>query len=356
MAELTTWLVEPLAPDVARAVDRMARAPGVRAIAVMPDVHLAGDVCVGTVVATEGRIYPAAVGGDIGCGVATQAFDVEAARLGRAEAAAALRALRILAPVQLRRDPLPWPEDLDPPPAPVARRLAQRQLGTVGRGNHFVELQADDEGTLWAAVHSGSRGAGKAIRDAHVGDRGAFDPLLDASPEGRAYLADLAWARAYARENRRALLDAVAVVLEGLMGASPIGAPTDCDHNHVEPSARGWLHRKGAISARAGEPGIIPGSMATLTYHVEGRGHAEALWSSSHGAGRRCSRTEARRRFDAGRLRAQMGGVFFDDARAGRLVEEAPAAYRDIEAVMRAQRALTRVVRRLRPILSYKGA
>ncbi len=356
MAELTRWLVEPLVSDVARALDRMARAPGVQAIAVMPDVHLAGDVCVGTVVATDHQLYPAAVGGDIGCGVATQAFDVEAPRRRRAEAGAALRALRALAPVQLRHDPLPWPDALAPPPASVSRRLARRQLGTVGRGNHFVELQADEEGLLWAAVHSGSRGAGKAIRDAHVGDRGAFDPLLDASPEGRAYLADSTWARAYARENRRALLDAVGVVLEGVLGAAPTGAPIDCDHNHVEPYARGWLHRKGAISARAGEPGVIPGSMATLTYHVEGRGCAEALWSSSHGAGRRCSRTEARRRFDPGRLRAQMGGVFFDEARAGRLVEEAPGAYRDIEAVMRAQRTLTRIVRRLRPVLSYKGA
>ncbi len=133
-----------------------------------------------------------------------------------------------------------------------------------------------------------------------------------------------------------------------------------CHHNHVQltdaitPPL--WVHRKGAISAHDGEPGIIPGSMSAPSFHVRGRGNAEALWSSSHGAGRVMSRTAARARFSVAALGRQAKGVWFDQRIAHRLVDEAPAAYKDITKVMRAQRALTRIVRKLEPVLSYKGA
>ncbi len=141
-------------------------------------------------------------------------------------------------------------------------------------------------------------------------------------------------------------------------GADPNTA-INCHHNFIEVTEhqgqRLWVHRKGAISAREGEPGMIPGSMGAASYHVEGRGCAEALWSSSHGAGRSLSRTEARTRISRRALEHQMAGVWFDYRKSADLLEEAPRAYKDIDKVMTAQRELTRIVRRLRPLLSYKG-
>jgi tRNA-splicing ligase RtcB (3'-phosphate/5'-hydroxy nucleic acid ligase) len=133
-----------------------------------------------------------------------------------------------------------------------------------------------------------------------------------------------------------------------------------CVHNFLRRETHSgtdlWVHRKGAISARAGEPGVVPGSMGTPTFHVVGRGSSRSLCSSSHGAGRAMSRGEARRKIGAGELRRQLRGVWFDERRADALRDEAPAAYKDIGRVMRAQSELTKIVRRLRPVLSYKGA
>ena len=205
---------------------------------------------------------------------------------------------------------------------------------------------------------------GRAILAHHLrnAERGRSRLLwLDSSDEhGRAYLDDLAWARRYAELNRRHVLQAAAGALARLFGVEPRwDALSTCDHNHVrrEPHFGGELlvHRKGAISASPGEPGILPGSMGTATYHVTGRGEPLALRSSSHGAGRAFSRSEARERIRARDLRREMGRVHFDRARAARLVDQAPSAYRDVRAVMRAQRDLVRIERRLRPPLCYKG-
>jgi tRNA-splicing ligase RtcB len=201
------------------------------------------------------------------------------------------------------------------------------------------------------------------VRDHHrrAAGGGSLASLLASEPGGRAYLADLAWALAYADANRRALLAAVAAVLQEALGAEmePHTLMT-CHHNHVRQETHGglprWVHRKGAISASHGELGVIPGSMGSASYHVEGRGHAPALCSASHGAGRRMSRSEARRRISGRTLAAQLGGVFWDHRRTEELRDEAPGAYKDIGRVMRAQRALVRIVRRLEPVLAFKGA
>jgi len=184
---------------------------------------------------------------------------------------------------------------------------------------------------------------------------------LEAESEaGRCYLRDLRWACAYAEESRRAMLEAVAGLLKELFGVDADRASLlHCNHNHVRREthfgAALWVHRKGAVSAHAGEPGIIPGSMGSASFHVTGRGNAESLCSSSHGAGRRLSRTEARQVVQARDLERQLHGVWFDHRLAHALREEAPAAYKDIQQVMRAQRELTRIVRQLRPVLCYKG-
>jgi tRNA-splicing ligase RtcB len=364
------WLAEPLSPDVTRAVRRIARAPDVHRVAVMPDVHLAADVCIGTVAATTELIYPAAVGGDIGCGIAAIAFDA-AADVLRDEGTANRLFEFLRAAVPIHRQPKAAPSARLPAEAlgnprleTIRRRDGAFQLGTLGRGNHFLEFQADEEERLWLMVHSGSRAMGQAIRDLHI-DRataagGGLAFLRADSAEGKAYLNDAAWARRYAKANRREIIDATVALVRTLIAAKQIESTFfDCDHNHVQHEvhfgSEFWVHRKGAMCAAEGEPGMIPGSMGTESFHVAGRGNADALCSSSHGAGRAMSRTEARQRVSAAELRRQLGGVWFNSQAASDLREEAPSAYKDVRAVMRAQADLTRVVRRLRPILSYKG-
>jgi len=372
-AEIRSWADGPLPRDVELALERLARSDDVRRIAVMPDVHLSADVCVGTVVATRRTLYPAAVGGDIGCGVAAIAFDGEASVLDDERAAAAVlaglyRAIPLVRHSRRRARGLPPELHTESLSARPLESLKQGegalQLGTLGRGNHFVELQADETNRLWLMLHSGSRAIGQAIRDLHLrrctpGRSGLA--LLDAgSPEGRDYLGDMAWAVDYAEESRRRMTAAASDVVAGVLGikADP-SSFVSCNHNHVRRETHDgeslWVHRKGAIAAGAGEPGLIPGSMGTTSYHVEGRGVSAALASSAHGAGRRLSRTDARRTLSAKDVTRELRGVWFDHRIAGGLCEEAPSAYKDIGSVMRAQPELVRIVRRLRPVLSFKG-
>ncbi len=366
------WLIEPLEPEVRRALERLERAPGVRRMAIMPDVHLAKEVCIGTVLATEGWIYPAAVGGDAGCGVLAAQVNTSAERLrDPATAAEILAGIAQAAPIVKRRRPLPLPDGLQertlsaPGLEREKRRTCGVQLGTVGRGNHFVELQSDEDDGLWIMIHSGSRGIGTTIRQHHdaQGQRvtGGLKALELDSPEGRDYLSDHAWALDYAQANRRTLLRGVLEVLQRVLRAQWREDSTiECHHNFVRTEmhagVEALVHRKGAISARLGEPGIIPGSMGTPSFHVEGRGSADSLCSSSHGAGRVYSRTEARGRITPRDLARQLEGVFYDRRLAQRLVDEAPLAYKDIRRVMRAQKDLIAIRKTLHPRLVHKGA
>ncbi len=367
------WIHAPLEARVRQSLERLARAPGVQQIAVMPDVHLASGVSNGVVVATERLIYPAAVGGDIGCGFATVAFDGRCTALRVRTAERVLHKLGHAVPVirHRRRDGLPVlddtvaPERLSATPLIAnAAREGPLELGTLGRGNHFLELQQDEKGRMWLMVHSGSRALGQQITAFHrqrsTAAGGGLAWLDAETSKGRAYLHDLAWARAYARTSRQKMLTAAADVLTEVLGATPDWSTLlDTDHNHVQREEHGdrmlWVHRKGANIAADGVPNVIPGSMATQTLHVIGRGAPEALRSSSHGAGRRLPRGVARSRIRRRHLERQLGGVFVDPHLRARLVDEAPAAYKDIDQVMRAQRQLVRIVRRVRPVLCYKG-
>ena len=372
-ADIRSWADGPLPRDVELALERLARSDDVRRIAVIPDVHLSADVCVGTVVATSRTLYPAAVGGDIGCGVAAIAFDGEASVLDDERAAAAVlaglyRAIPLVRHSRKRANGLPPELDAESLSASTLESLKQGegalQLGTLGRGNHFVELQADETNRLWLMLHSGSRAIGQAIRDLHlrrcIPGRSGLARLDAESTEGRDYLADMAWAVDYAEESRRRMAAAACDVVAGALGIeSDPSSFVSCNHNHVRRETHDgeslWVHRKGAIAAGAGEPGLIPGSMGTTSYHVEGRGVAAALGSSAHGAGRRLSRTDARRTLSARDVTRELRGVWFDHRIAGGLREEAPSAYKDIGSVMRSQSELVRIVRRLRPVLSFKG-
>ena len=382
-----------------RAVERLGRSEGVVHIALMPDAHLAEHVCVGTVVATSDRLIPDAVGGDAGCGMAALRFDCDADRIDATVAARIFDELEARVPILKHRAPQSWPDELatgalEPSLARMAEREGRRQLGTLGRGNHFIELQRDDhlgrsaprrhpdtcerqqvsayrhsaalldQGALWAMIHTGSRAMGGAIRERFLkraqADRSGLRFLRADSDDGAAYLRAIEWARAYAAFSRRTIGDHVRAILQDVLGAEPDESSwIDVDHNHVRRethlSRELWVHRKGAMHAPAGALGIIPGSMGSASFHVEGRGLPEALASCSHGAGRAMSRTEARKQIGLARLLRETRGVWIDRRVAAHLREEAPSAYKDVGAVMRAQRELVRIVRRLSPVLVYKG-
>ncbi|MEM1109830.1 MAG: RtcB family protein [Planctomycetota bacterium] len=370
-APIRRWVGATPPDNVLASLERMRRLRDAVRVAVMPDVHLAKGVCVGTVLATRRAIYPSAVGGDIGCGIAALGFDAPASVIDSpVKGRAILKTLTRLVPISRYAKPLPLQLNdrrrlslgrLDH----ALQRTGRAQLGTLGGGNHFLELQRDTaDGSLWAMVHSGSRRLGQAISRHYIEvapERSHGLPLLDADSDlGRAYLRDQHLARAYARLNRRLMLDAVAWLLREYFGIAPRPASfVQCDHNHVRRELHFgeylYVHRKGAAPAFANQPGLIPGSMGTASYHVLGRGHREALCSSSHGAGRAMSRTEARSRISTGQFKRQTRHVHTNPNQHARLREEAPQAYKDIRQVMRHQTELVKIRRELEPVLTYKG-
>jgi tRNA-splicing ligase RtcB len=369
-ATLHAWRAGPPNPALDEALARLCRADDVVQVAVMPDAHVADAVCVGTVTATTRRILPAAVGGDIGCGMSAVCLQASADRLRDAHVAARiLDGLSRAVPPLVQRAPPALHDFLrEPLSAPLLERLKERdgrlELGTLGRGNHFLEVQRDDTDTLWLMVHSGSRCMGPAIRRHHEAsadrDGEGFLGFDDDDARGSAYLADAAWAARYAALNREIVTERACAVLADALGAAPDLATTiRCDHNHVQHELHGerwlWVHRKGAQRAASGLLGIVPGSMGSPSFHVEGRGEPSSLLSAAHGAGRVLSRGVARQRIRARDLDAQMRGVWFDARLRDALREEAPRAYKDIGEVMRAQRELVRIVRRLTPVLVYKA-
>lgn len=376
-ARFTAFTATPVDVAISRSLERRLRDPAIVRLVILPDVHLAGEVCVGCVIATRDRIFPEAVGGDIGCGVTTIRCELPADRIDNEETARRIllelpRVVPIRARESAERD-LPLSEELDaqelsfPHLERSKHRDGRAQFATLGRGNHFLELERSiSDGALHVSVHSGSRAMGPAIRDAHLRgatrEGGAGLPFLLAdSPAGLAYRRDVAWAIAYAAASRRAILERVVAMLQSVLGEDPRPEEVvDCNHNHVAREVHGneplWVHRKGALAAGSGVLGIIPGSMGTSSFLVEGRGEPSSLASSSHGAGRELARGAAARELSLARVRRSLHGVWFDDSRLPELLDEAPEAYKDIDAVMRAQRTLTRIRDRLEPVLSWKGA
>jgi tRNA-splicing ligase RtcB (3'-phosphate/5'-hydroxy nucleic acid ligase) len=371
LPSLHTWLVDPLQSDVREAIERLRRATDVQHVAVMPDVHLGADVCIGVAIATTRLIYPQAVGGDIGCGILAVPFDVGADCL--AESGVNLLA-EISGAVPGRRWNRKAIRDLpgeianvtlsDPQLESRWRRQGALEFGTLGSGNHFAELQADGDNRLWLMVHSGSRALGPAIRDHHLQRAGAIGSglrALDAnSSQGRDYLHDATVARSYAAANRRHIATKIGAIMATTLNATlQWELAITSDHNHVVPEVHFgrsfWVHRKGAMTAAEGEWGALPGSMGAVSFHVQGRGCPEALCSSAHGAGRLMSRTAARQKISTRELQRQMTGIWYDHRLVEQLRDEAPSAYKDIRAVARAQRELVKIVRVLRPLLNYKS-
>jgi len=358
--------------EVVAQLERIASRPYVEhRVAAMADAHVAEGVAVGTVFATSATVVPRALGGDLGCGVTCARLSVAHLPDRRAlqrVVDALVRAVPAGDRVHRAVDVPLTLYDHELSTATLMRTrdaLAKKHLGTLGGGNHFLELDRDADGALWMLVHSGSRGLGAAIAAHHVraAEAADSDPLAGmnvASPAGAAYLADSTWALAFAHANRAALLARAVSVLSDELGVdTAVDESFDIHHNYV--AREEWegesllVHRKGAVAVPAGARAIIPGSMATASYVVTGRGCALAFGSCSHGAGRVMTRREARTRIRTEALTQSMRRIAWPSHLARQLVEESPAAYRDITEVLDDQRDLVTRDRRLEPLAVLKG-
>jgi tRNA-splicing ligase RtcB len=247
-----------------------------------------------------------------------------------------------------------------------------KQFGTLGSGNHFVELCVDERSRVWLVLHSGSRGIGNWLAMRHIEKARTLARALElrledkdlayfveGTPEFAAYITDMLWAQDYARANRDQMMDAALRVALDEIGTGAQTRRINCHHNftqrEVHDGTEMWITRKGAIKADTGDLGVIPGSMGTRSYIVSGKGNAASWKSCSHGAGRRHSRTQARKLFSAADLAQQMAGKTWLHKRARALVDEIPTAYKDIDQVMADQADLVEVQHTLHQVLNYKG-
>jgi tRNA-splicing ligase RtcB (3'-phosphate/5'-hydroxy nucleic acid ligase) len=362
-------------------------------IAVMPDVHYGIGATVGSVIPTIKAIIPAAVGVDIGCGMIACKTSLYAADLP--DSLAALRSEIEKAvphgssPTRGSRDKGSWAT----PPAAADAAWAQlsdefeaicldhprltntnnhRHMGTLGGGNHFIEVCLDEQGAVWIMLHSGSRGVGNAMgtlfielakKDAERNQRNLPDQDLAYFEEGAQYFGDyvrgVGWAQKFARLNREVMMVRVIEALRTVI-SKPFEThleAVNCHHNYVQKETHFgqevFVTRKGAVSAQAGQLGIIPGSMGAKSFIVRGKGNPDSFMSCSHGAGRSMSRTKAKKMFTvADQVRATEGVECRKDAE---VIDEIPMAYKDIDAVMLAQRDLVDVVYVLKQVLCVKG-
>jgi len=374
-------------PQALQQLYNVSTIPQIAGVAVMPDVHVGIGATVGSVIAMRGAVCPAAVGVDIGCGMTAVRTSLTAAdlpedlghlreRIERAIPVGRVGHPRPIEPGRLAGfDPARWTEfwrefDALAPAVHARRERALSQMGTLGSGNHFIELCLDTEDRVWLMLHSGSRNVGKELADHHIEvarglshNQGLVDRdlavFLDHSPQMAAYRADLFWAQEYARYNRAVMMALFQhVITRAFKTARPRFEQTiSCHHNYVSEETydgeRLLVTRKGAIRAGAGEFGIIPGSMGTRSYIVKGLGNRTAFNSASHGAGRLMSRAKAKRAFTAQDLAAQTAGV--ECRKDAGVIDEIPGAYKPIEQVMAAQTDLVEVAAELRQVICVKG-
>ena len=384
MAEVKNW-ASILDENTRRQADMLSRAPGIAGhVALMPDAHLGRGATVGSVIPTEiDTIIPAAVGVDIGCGMIAVLLNKtrddlpeDLTRLvqlfGRSIPAGVGREHQDRSGSEsgrsaakrvedwFRRNPIPDPGGLN-----VQR--SKRQLGTLGSGNHFVEVCVDTRQQVWVVLHSGSRGIGNNIAMSFI--KRAKDEntekLEDRDLAGlhgstfEQYIEMMEWAQLYAYANREFMMDAaladVRIIVDGVREEQRI----NCHHNfsarEVHFGREVWLTRKGAIKADVGDMGIIPGSMGAATYITSGLGNPESYRSSAHGAGRQYSRGAAKRTFTVESLSDYMKGKAWNSDAAKVLLDEHPEAYKPIDQVMDDQKDLTTAVHTLRQIVNYKG-
>jgi tRNA-splicing ligase RtcB len=376
------WFTDARAvePEAAQQIRRTASMPFVLGLAVMPDVHLGKGSTVGTVIAMRGAIMPACVGVDIGCGmIAVQTT------LTSSQIRPHLRNVRegIERHIPLGIGKAGENSRITPSAAQRAGLLERmsvasamdgrasdwpKQLGSLGGGNHFIEISEDESGSVWVFLHSGSRRVGNKTgmhwtwrAQAEARARGDFDTLPDRDlaylEEGseiyEQYILEAEWCQHYAELNREEMMERALAELSRVLGGVQERRRIQCHHNYLSREGDVVVTRKGAIDAHAGVEGLIPGSMASRSYVVIGLGNATAYHSAPHGAGRRFSRTAARKQFSLEDLERRMAGI--ESRLRPQILDEHPGAYKDIEVVMSEARTLVRPDVVLRQLISIKG-
>ncbi|GGJ60905.1 RtcB family protein [Streptomyces brasiliensis] len=382
------WTDPATVEDVAlQQLRNVATLPWIKGLAVMPDVHYGKGATVGSVIAMRGAVCPAAVGVDIGCGMSAVKTSLTANDLP-GDLSRLRSKIEQAIPVGrgMHEDPISpasfhglatagWDDfwgrfEWVAEAVKFRRERAALQMGTLGGGNHFIEACIDVSGSVWLMLHSGSRNIGKELAEHHIGmaqklphNQGLIDRdlavFVSDTPQMAAYRNDLFWAQEYAKYNRTLMMALLKdVIRKEFRKAKPTFEPEiSCHHNYVaEERYEGMdllVTRKGAIHAGSGEYGIIPGSMGTGSYIVRGLGNEKAFNSASHGAGRRMSRTAAKRRFSTKDLEEQTRGV--ECRKDSGVVDEIPGAYKPIDQVIDQQRDLVEVVAKLKQVVCVKG-
>lgn len=346
-------------------------------VAAMPDVHLGKGATVGSVIAMEQAVCPSAVGVDIGCGMAAIKTSLTSSQLPDS-----LKEIRLkieeLIPVGFNEYSKPAINSRKVKLFDSFRDLHEKvqslqskavhQCGTLGGGNHYIELCLDTEQNVWMMLHSGSRRIGKELAEIHINiakklthNKALEDPelavFLSGTPEMETYRRDLYWAQQYAFLNREIMLERFKKALLCFFPEAKFEKPIMCHHNYVAEEIhfehKVFVTRKGAISAQAGELGIIPGSMGTKSYIVKGLGNPDSFCSASHGAGRRMSRGQAKKTFSIEDLIQQTEGV--ECKKDATVLDEIPGAYKSIDQVMNNQKDLVEIVSELKQVICVKG-
>jgi tRNA-splicing ligase RtcB (3'-phosphate/5'-hydroxy nucleic acid ligase) len=378
-----SWANHDLGHDEIRMAKNVASLPFIfKHVSLMPDVHLGKGALVGSVIATKDAIVPAAIGVDIGCGMAAVKTPFTGDQL-EGKLKKIRQDIEAMIPVGFSenkeadksvRNWKGWKDfkDLHKGVGHLQSK-AERQMGSLGGGNHFIEVCIDTENCVWLMLHSGSRNIGNMLAQNHIktgrnlaklSETKLPDPdlayFVEGTPEFADYWRDLQWAQQYALYNREVMMTRFQqVIAKHLSGGKPFKAlmSVNCHHNYAERETHYdesvYVTRKGAVRAQKGDLGIIPGSMGAKSYIVRGKGNVESYCSCSHGAGRVMSRTKAKNTYTLDDLIAQTAGV--ECRKDEGLLDEIPAAYKPIEQVMDNQRDLVEVVATLKQVLCVKG-
>ena len=354
-------------------------------VAVMPDCHFGLGATVGSCIPTLGAIIPAAVGVDIGCGMIAAKTSLRRADLP-ADLSDIRKSIERQIPLSagrynrsVKKTAKPRIEQLEARAEELGRlefynktgRNWRKQLGSLGSGNHFIEVVLDEDDGVWAFLHSGSRGVGNRIATHHIKiAKGLMERddiklpdadlayLSEGTPEFDAYVTDLDWAQEFALLNREEMMERIIKLMQYRCGDFEVVERIQCHHNFTQREnhfgADILVSRKGAIEAREGQLGLIPGSMGTRSYVVRGKGNSESFNTAPHGAGRRMSRRKARESFTMDDFDRLMTGIEVNRSEA--FIDELPGAYKDIDLVMEQSKDLVEVIHTFRQIVNVKGA
>ena len=382
-----SWLPEEQIEDAARQqIENLAGMPFIfRHVGVMPDCHFGLGATVGSVIPTNRAIIPAAVGVDIGCGMIAAKTPLTRNDLPD-DLSDIRKAIEHQIPLSaghynrsIKKTARPRIEQLEAKAAELERlnrydniaRNWRKQLGSLGSGNHFIEIVLDEDGCVWAFLHSGSRGIGNRLATHHVGIAKKLmekwyitlpDPdlayLVQDTPEFDDYLADLDWAQEFALLNREEMMERIIKILQHRCGDFAELERIQCHHNFTKREHHFGqnilVSRKGAIEAKAGQLGLIPGSMGTRSYVVRGKGSPASFNTAPHGAGRRMSRGQARKTFTMDDFDRDLAGIEVN--RSPAFLDELPGAYKDVDLVMEQSSDLVEIVHTFRQIVNVKGA